>query len=288
MDASTATKTFTDLFVNAPEDVVAKENFRRLVREASNELKRLQRFEHYLRLRKGAFSSRRPNGGGPRGEVLPTQVSPAVPVPVIPGSYNSGLEGVEAFANCFADARWSMAWYGPVVCLDRTCADLVQDKLVGSDWESFVLAVFNVSNSVFALWALRDRESRDRVRRWGRPSRRRPFQRHPMPVTGGLGQSRETSDLLFSQVSASGGEQGAHGCLAIPAPPQNLGCPSGTRIGVEIASQHDHQINVFAHLAPDPEPVLRGALSSVSYDLADIRLTNRIKLSRKKLLHMAQ
>jgi hypothetical protein len=149
MNASTATKTFTDLFPNAPEAVVAKKNCRRLVREASGELKRLNSFECYLGLREGALSSRRPNGGGPGGEVLPTQVSPAVPVPLIPGDYHSGLEGVEAFAKCFANAQWSMAWYGPVVCFDRKCADLIQDKLVGSDWESFVLAVFNLSNSVF-------------------------------------------------------------------------------------------------------------------------------------------
>jgi hypothetical protein len=150
-DASTATKTFTALFPNAPPAVVAKKNFRRLVREASNELKRLQRFERYLGLRRGALSSPRPNGhtAGAGGEVLPTYASPAVPVPVTPGSWNSGLEGVEAFAKCFADAQWSMAWYGPVVCIDRACADLIQDDLVGSDWESFVLAVFNLSNSVF-------------------------------------------------------------------------------------------------------------------------------------------
>ena len=148
MGASTAAESFSDLFPNAPPAVVAEDNFGRLVREASNELKRLQSLERYLGLDEGALSFPHPNGGGKYWEVLPTQASPAVPVPLFPGSGSLDLlKGVKAFVKCFADAQWSMKWFGPVICLDRACADLVQGLLVGSDWESFVLYVFNLSGN---------------------------------------------------------------------------------------------------------------------------------------------
>jgi hypothetical protein len=145
-----AARRVRDQFPNAPEAIFTPENMRRLRGEAKGEQARVRSFERYSGLPPGSLQH--PNGGPSdppvKGGAAPPSANGAG---YSRGSSTAGIDAYIAAATCLIGANWTMHWYGPEICMDQKCADAVEAALVGSNWESFVIAFVQLSMKVFEL-----------------------------------------------------------------------------------------------------------------------------------------
>ena len=121
---------------------VSPANLERLVGEVNAEYKRVVAFEKYSKLPAGVLSLPHPNGREPRdppvkGGVAPPQSHPS---PMNPTASPAPWDSYVQAATCLVNGTWTTSFFHVEVCVDRACADLLQNTLVGSDVQSFAFA----------------------------------------------------------------------------------------------------------------------------------------------------
>jgi len=149
-------KNIRAVFPNLPDPVAAQKNMQRLIKAVAFEQQSVDAYEAYVKLPAGSLSgNRKPNGGpydaGTKRGVSPAHTPKINSNPQVNDQPPSDplFQGYIDAATCLANANWTMHWYGPEICLDAKCADAIQDVLVGSNWESFLLAFWQLSSKVF-------------------------------------------------------------------------------------------------------------------------------------------
>jgi len=97
---------------------------------------------------------------------------------------------------------------------------------------------------------------------------------------------RPCGKLSLSQMGFRLPEQRYHLCTRVPGFAEDLTSPSGSRFGIEIATEQHHQIYEFANILLACDSIRRCALDSVLDRFPELCLALGLALSREEFIQM--